>query len=79
MAKWKASVNVPGVDDPHGFHRCQGRRWADCFVYPTQKACESAAKHIGLALEEVVSNLRLLVPQRWWRRVADLWACPFGS
>jgi hypothetical protein len=60
MAKWKigkvTSVNVPGVDDPHGFTVVkEGVGPIAIFVYPTQEACESAAKHIGLALEEVVS------------------------
>jgi len=60
MAKWKvdkvASVNFPGVDDPYGFTVSKegGEPIVD-FVYPTQEACESAAKHIGLVLEEVVS------------------------
>jgi hypothetical protein len=62
MAKWKVgtvgSVNFPGVDDPYGFtvFKEGGEPIVD-FVYPTQEACKSAAKHIELALEEVVSVL----------------------
>jgi hypothetical protein len=60
MAKWKVgnvmSVNVPGVDDPYGFTVFkEGGEPIVIFVYPTQEACESAAKHIGLALEGAVS------------------------
>ena len=60
MAKWKVgkviSVNIPGVDDPYGFTVLKegGEPIVD-FVYPTQEACKSAAKHIELALEELVS------------------------
>jgi hypothetical protein len=60
MAKWKVdkafSVNIPGVDDAYGFTvSTEGGGPIVHFVYPTRDACESAAKHIGLALEEVVS------------------------
>jgi hypothetical protein len=60
MAKWKIgkvmSVNIPGADDPYGFAVFkEGGVPIVIFVYPTPEACESAAKHIGLALEEVVS------------------------
>jgi hypothetical protein len=60
MAKWKIgkvmSVNIPGADDPYGFTVFkEGGGPIVIFVYPTPEACESAAKHIGLALEEVVS------------------------
>jgi hypothetical protein len=60
MAKWKIgkvmSVNIPGADDPYGFTVFkEGGEPIVIFVYPTPEACESAAKHIGLALEEVVS------------------------
>ena len=60
MAKWKVGnvtwVNFPGVDDPHGFtvFKEDGEPIV-IFVYPTPEACESAAKHIGLALEGAVS------------------------
>ena len=60
MAKYEVgkvmSVNIPGVDDPHGFtvFKEGGEPIVD-FIYPTQEACESAAKHVELALEEVVS------------------------
>jgi hypothetical protein len=60
MAKWKVgkvmSVNIPGVDHPYGFTVFkEGGEPIVIFVYPTQEACESAAKHIGLALEGAVS------------------------
>ena len=59
MAKWKVgnvmSVNFPGVDDPHGFTVFKDGEPIVTFLYPTQEACESAAKHVGLALEGVVS------------------------
>jgi hypothetical protein len=45
-----------GVDNPYGFtvFREDGEEIV-IFVYPTQEACVSAAKHIGLALEGAVS------------------------
>jgi hypothetical protein len=60
MAKWKVgkvmSVNIPGVDDPYGFTIfTEGGGPIVNFVYPTRDAAESGAKHIGLALEGVVS------------------------
>jgi len=60
MSKWKvdkvASVNFPGADDAHGFTVSkEGSGPIAIFVYPRQEACESAAKHIGLALEAFVS------------------------
>jgi hypothetical protein len=60
MTKWKVdkveSVNFPGLDDAHGFTVLkEGSGPIAIFVYPTQEACESAAKHIELALETVVS------------------------
>ena len=60
MAKLKVgnvtSVNFPGVDDAYGFtiFKEDGEPVV-VFVYPTQEACKSAAKHIGLALEGAVS------------------------
>ena len=60
MAKSKVgtvgSVNFPGVDDPYGFTVFkEGGEAIAIFVYPTQEACKTAAKHIGLALEGAVS------------------------
>ena len=50
------SVNIPGVDDAYGFTVfTEGGAPIVNFVYPTRDACESAAKHIGLALEGAVS------------------------
>ena len=60
MAKLKVgnvtSVNIPGVDEAHGFTVFnEGGEPVVVFVYPTQEACKSAAKHIRLALEGAVS------------------------
>jgi len=60
MAKLKVgnvtSVNFPGVDDASAFTVFnEGGEPVVVFVYPTQEACKSAAKHIGLALEGAVS------------------------
>jgi hypothetical protein len=67
MAKWKVgkvlSVNIPGVDDAYGFTVfTEGGAPIVNFVYPTRDACESAAKHIGLALEGAVSVLAVQPP-----------------
>ena len=60
MAKLKVgnvtSVNFPGVDDASALTVFnEGGEPVVVFVYPTQEACKSAAKHIGLALEGAVS------------------------
>jgi len=60
MAKWKVSkvrsVNIPGVDDSCGFSIItEGGGPIVDFVYPTRDAAESAAKHIGSALEGAMS------------------------
>ena len=60
MAKLKVgnvkSVDLAGVDDAYGFTVFnEGGEPVVVFVYPTQEACKSAAKHIGLALEGAVS------------------------
>ena len=53
MVKWNigkvTSVNFPGVDDPYGFTVFnEGGEPIVNFVYPTQEACKSAAKHVSV-------------------------------